>query len=165
QAVKMVTDSNIGDWAQLSRHFPYSLSKRIGLEISFGSLAVGSPLTMSLFFYDGALVHHSRIKIDASEKKVYIGIDATNFKELTTIEPLTISENLLYCTKFVADFEADKYARFLFNNIELDLAEESIFTSEAVEAPRLYVTLNVKNNVAIAGGVYIDSFILTHNEP
>ena len=67
--------------------------------------------------------------------------------------------------KMVVDIEAGEYVRAICFGKEYDLSGIAIYSAASGIAPHLYCESGIKGTTAGGGTVYIDSMIITENEP
>lgn len=140
-------------------------SKRIGIEVSFSYPSTNDYFWIYLYYYDGALVHYGRLRIDFNAKEIAIQDDSDTLIKVIDTGLFLQHYWCFYTVKLVVDFETDKYVRVLFANQEYDASAIAFPTAEDTIAPTLWASYGILPRVSAATDLFVDNYILTQAEP
>lgn len=165
QCVKLSLTAGVGNMAWISRRRSVLAAKVLGIEFSIGSISTVYTITLDFYFEDGEHKFLAEVKIDPLGRKIYIHDgDLLDWREIVAIGQ--VKTGPFYGLKLVCDFDKAKYRRLLFSDMEYDISQYSIEKRVSPTAPCVTSAIFITGTSAIGGGlIYIDSYILTQNEP
>lgn len=166
QAVRVHTDNLADGSVILSHGMPILGSKRLGYEISFSKIPIRLDFYMFTYFHTGLKTYYAGVKLDTWLKKLYLYVPPGVYKEVADSGHLSEANFLFHTWKLVIDFNTLKYVRLLFNHYEHPVPTIALKVVDDVEVtPRIHTELQLLNQDAIGGDVWLDNFIITQNEP
>lgn len=162
---KMVAGSDGDRWAQISRHFPYPVLGRYGLESSVLVDGYLEYLIWTLSRYDGHLAHQFQITYSPGDQEFWVTVPGGSAVDVATDIKLDEDYGLFHTIKLVGDFVTGNYVRLIINNAEYDLSAFSEHTFAAETNPYVFVVLTVQSLEGVNATVFVDDIIVTQNEP
>lgn len=153
------------EYVDIHKSLNVFVSKRIGLEISFGKPHTNANFILCLIYYDGAQSHMAYVWVDINAQEIHL-TDGVAGDVVVANTGLFLDQTwLFYTIKVVVDFGTDKYVRLLFANKEYDISNRLLTIAGSVTAPTLWVMMRNDNRLALGSDLYLDNYILTQDEP
>lgn len=174
QAIKLHTPAVAGAIMYIEKHAMVTVSKRLGVEISFSDYTVTgiSPfpihcrLKIVLTYFDGTNAFSSTLFITPVLGELHIEDDEGVAEILIAkLKQLPDTPNLFFTIKLVIDAETGKYTRLLFSQNEYDLSQYGLYVYADARAPFIQTRLVLENVGATANDIWLDDYIFTQNEP
>lgn len=137
---------------------------RIGLEVSFLLDSVIDTFTMQAILRDGTNQIQVAIRYDETAQRQQFLNGSGVFQDLQTINMENL-DTLFHTCKFVFDSQKVEYVRVAFDNISFDLKGTPAFQQASAIGPNIQVQLALVGRTGQNDTLFIDDFILTHNEP
>ncbi len=164
-SAKLTGGSTLGRYAQIYYRLPLPPLSKIGVECSVRIVDAVEEIGIDVSYWDGTNEHYAALKyLPVSNKWQYCN-SAGTWSDLLTAVKLNEIANLFHAAKLVFDPEADKYVRALISGQEVDMsAYGSVLEPDATD-PMLEVWFKVKSESGLNGVAYLDSIIVTINEP
>jgi len=164
-SLKLTGGSNGGLYSQASWYFHEPIYSKMGMELQFQLYSGVGYVRLYFLILDGVTEHRGSVQYDyANEKWQYLN-SAEAYVNLITGIRLDVTEVLFHPAKLVVDFVHDKYQRLVLGDQEVDMSDLSLFTESNPTSPRLEATVTVFSVSGSNGKIYVDSVILTQNEP
>jgi len=116
-------------------------------------------------YLDGAYYHRVQWRWDVELGKLEVFDEDGNWQVVETDLQFYHNPSLFNYIKLVADFDTDYYVRGLFNSIEVDLSAYPIWKEENDLGEALNCRIWVYSLDGYNDIVYVDSAIITVNEP
>lgn len=164
-SMKMVTDATSGE--SCSAHY-YVIGKISGKLGSVMMLRTSDPNTyyhIHLYKYDGTNVSRATIKVNNSDGKVYYGYPAPTNLVGTIDMYLGSASRQFVPIKLVVDFDNNKYDHVIVGNTEIDLSSYSTNIAASAIDPNLMCYVSFYTGANFSYTAYLDSVIITDNEP
>jgi len=164
-SMKMVTGATSGNSCSAHYYISGITAGKIGMLAMLRATYPHTYYYIHLYKYDGTNVSRATIKIDNNDGKVYYGYPSpTNL--VGTIKMYLDSVSLQFIPiKLVVDFDADKYDHIIVGNTEIDLSSYSVNTDTSGLDPHLMIYLSFYTGENLSRTAYLDSVIITENEP
>jgi len=164
-SVKMTPGSDANRLVDLYRYFPYPKATKFGFEVCFTVTTNVEYIQIILIFRDGTNVYTASVRYDESAKKFEYQDSAGNWQELLTSKNLIASTYAFHTMKLVVDADSKKYVRFLINDSEVSMSGYGVWPVASTSAPMLQPWVRITADAGTNPNVYLDSAILTQNEP
>lgn len=150
--------------SDLLHRSPLLTLSRIGLEVSFLLDSVIDTFTMQAILRDGTNQIQVAIRYDETAQRQQFLNGSGVFEDLQTINMENL-DTLFHTCKFVFDSQKVEYVRAVFDNISFDLNGVPAFQQVSAIGPNIQVQLGLVGRTGQNDTVFVDDFILTHNEP
>jgi len=165
QGVKIYSSGALGDNAYMKKGFIALPSKRIGIEISFSQASNKTSFQAKLDYYNGSHQYKCWVKLDFTDNKIYYRNGGGNYTELIeTAKPLIYAWTFTPL-KLVGDFDTGHYVKLILGSVEYDMTALTMTPIVDTTYPRLFIEYRLDREVAGAGQIFLDDFILTQDEP
>lgn len=162
---KMTGGSTSSRIAQLRKDIPLPPLSKVGLEFHFRLGDNVEYVTAWIDYYDGVDEHVGGIRYDVVNEKYQYYNSAASWTDLLTNVKQGSVANFFYAVKFVFDPEDDFYVRALLYGQEADMSSYASETEANATDPRIRIDIRVTSTAGQNGWIYIDSIIITQNEP
>ncbi len=164
-SAKIQTGAASGNLMDLHHYMPLPVESKIGFEAHFSIQEHVGEIIFFLYIYDGTDEITAGVKyLPGTDKWQYYNVGGT-WSDLFTSMALLEYKECFHMVKFVVDYETGEYVRAIANERALALPGVGAYPTTVGHAPQLTVHVEVKNDDANAGIAYIDSLIITQNEP
>lgn len=164
-SVQLTTGGINTNGASVTHLQSYPVLGNMGLECSF-HLASANPtlLTMGLQLYSGTTLRYMALRYNPVTAEIqYLNNSATFTTVFTGVTP---TSGLFHTLKMVADFDAAKYLRVVFDNQVADLSAQNLYSEVNALTASLAVFLgHATIGATVATPAYLDDVIVTQNEP
>lgn len=164
-SVKVNLPADASAYARIYRSLPYPVSSRIGFEFNATSDTNLNALIGYLTFYTGAYKITFALKFDIPGGKVYYLNALGVWTLIASNVYMYYAGGLFHRGKFIVDLPNLKYLRYSISTGTVSMADLAPFITADTTLAHMYVELYVTGNVSGAIEVYLDSFIITQNEP
>ncbi len=137
----------------------------VGLEFSFSLDASTGSLTCCVAWYSGGVYYEAKVEYDRQNSRLYY-IDAAGVAQL--LDASLVRHNCIYpehTMKLVADMALLDYVRVMFDERAYDLRGEPVRAQPIGGSDRWYFEITHVGVPAANPTVYVDSLIITQNEP
>jgi len=165
QCVKMTVGTSASSVAIIYRTLSYPSKSKLGLEMAFTNEDNIDYVVMGINLYDGAYKHAAEIRYVPSTSELKYQDSDGNFQTFATITGLKDDLAMFNIWKLVADFESEKYTRFILNDTTYDLSSYAYRKTANVTAKYLYIFIQLLSNTGSASSIRVDNAIVTQNEP
>lgn len=165
QSAYFVTAAAAGAWANLQHSWPLVRLGRIGAEfwIWLTSFTPGY-FRMYLQIYDGTNISVTELRLDSQARTATIVTPAGNIVVATFCFNSVFNE-VWIPVKLVVDMDTDLYTRLMIGPDEYDLSAHALVPGGASTDEQIWSSLRLVGGAIGAMSAYLDSFILTQNEP
>ena len=165
----MVTPSNTIQYVSLTAVVENPIATTsIGFESAFSKHDDHNDILFSVSVYDGTNSYTAAMKIYVSNKRLqYLDKDFA-YQDVASDIELEDDWNdvpVFYHLKFVFNLSTRKYVRCLLANNEYDLSDYPLYTTTSATPPSMHLEIKKRSNTGVALRSYIDSMLLTRNEP
>lgn len=163
--VKLTAGSNLTQLAGLRYRRGLPVSSRLGLEFSFTIAAETNYWEWSILHYVDTAVWTSTVRYDYVNSRLEVWDDVLGWHIFQTEVYLHRHDQSWHTGKLVADLRNRQYVRFLLDENEWGL---SVYAPVETVVPAAYALYWQGTHVGNAGqnpSAYMDSVILTQNEP
>lgn len=162
---KLVTGDALNDYCILYKYLPYPVLSKIGLEISWYMEQNMDQIAFDIFLYDGTYEWDAGVKWKRSNNTWYY-IDGNGYYiALTPTVNYSEGSTRFNSVKIVADFVEKEYIRLIANNLSCDLSGKGLSSLPSAINPQLMAYIFTRTNTNASCIVYLDSMIVTQNEP
>ena len=138
---------------------------KMGMEVLFQLIAGVEYVRLRFRIFDGTVQHWGSVQYDDVNNKWQYLNDGGSYVDLITGIRLDATEGLFHPVKLVIDPEGDKYVRLVLEDQDVDMSGFSLYTEDAGTEPRHEAAVTVLSRVGATGCIYLDSVILTKDEP
>ena len=164
-SVKCRTGNSTGDYAGIRKFIPYPVLSPIGCELSFQNTTAITYWELILGLYDGTHFTSARLYIDPINSRIRIFVPVTGYVDVITDIDLHIAANMFHTIKIVGDFSTGKYVRAIVNNYSVDLSAHTLRSEDDPTGSHIMIEFQGYTNIDASRDYYIDSVIVTQNEP
>lgn len=164
-SVKCVTAASIGAEAGVRKRMSFLKFSKIGVEFTFTETTVDHYTALLLEIYDGSYKHTASIRYDEKNLRLIWYDSAGNWQLLKDQVSLSTADKVFHSMKLVIDPTTGKYVRGMCDSYEIDMADKEYSQPASTEAPYICASVSYIANIAESLTGYIDSLIITQNEP
>jgi len=164
-SLKMTCGSDDVMGAKATYQVPYLHLSKFGLEYAFTFDPSLKYHYFDLLIRDGTTRYTYSILFFIQDGK--IGVKHSDNTRYTFVTDLNLETDafLFHHGKLVVDAENKEYVRFLYDNQSFDLSEYAPYETEDTDPPYLEVSVEVRANNDTKPVSYIDTVLITRNEP
>lgn len=138
---------------------------RVGFESSWSRADGGLSPSMRYEFYSGSQLLEFGLRYDDPAGALQYLDDTEAWVTFATIGALFEGAQLFQTAKFVVDLDAAAYVRAILNDVEYDLSAAAGFVQANATSQRIVTVLQAEDLTGSQTALYVDSVILTQNEP
>jgi len=164
-SAKLVCGSTLVQSAGLHKRMMLPVASALGFECSFSLQEDLDYITLSLNSYDGTNLSSGQIMIDYTNNRIRYLNAAGGQTDLITAITWNNLDDMFYTIKFVCDYTAIEYVRFIFGNTTVDMAGVGMSVAANATYPRLDIFIDAIGDAAKNAEFYVDDVIITQNEP
>lgn len=169
-SMELTTPAVAGDTVSVFRSVAQPpTTTSIGLEAAFTKDDNHRYIDIGTYIYDGTHMYNGIIRIDVQNSKLQYRNTSNTWTDFATgvdISQFGVAGTLLFHhAKLVIDVEGHKYVRFTLDSIEYDISDYSFYYTTSAVGRQFTMYAEYHSNLASAEVSYIDSVILTRNEP
>jgi len=165
QSVKLLTGAVVYDYAQIERYFPRFATGKQGIEVAFSNEAKNYVFSMNLYLRRTTFTYDPKVDINFNENSVALYASDGSWHDVLTDIEFSDTVNLFHHLKVVIDTNIHKYVRVMVDRHEVNVEEYGLPTTTLPTDESDGVRLRARTYATEAGKVYLDSLILTQNEP
>jgi len=163
--VRLEAGLGAADWAGVDKQLPFPIASGIGLEFSFAGTLTGGWYFARLSGRDAAGLFHAEVEIDIATGNVQY-MDAGGILVPLVTVTLNLGPPVVHhVLKLVIDFVSHEYVRCIVDDLETPMAGINYDWAGAVGARELLARCGFRLPAAAATSGYIDTIIVTQNEP
>jgi len=162
---KIVTGIETNDYAYITQELAFPVLSKLGIEVCWHLKQNLSTYYIVMHLYDGATRWDAMVRW-------YYGDDTWEYEDgvagWTALSPVALhpgGTEVFNFTKLVADFENHEYCRLIDNNLVYDLKGKPLPSVASAIPPMLKPFINPFTIGISSCIVYLDSIIITQNEP
>jgi len=163
--VELVELGEVGHGAIVYKYLPVPVQSWIGIEATFMPDMVTESAEIWLIGSDGVTTWEAAVRFDPQTGNVayWTGAGAwVNFGSIPTFLMITYPP---YTMKFVMDYLTHVYVRAILDNVEWDIAHVPVVNAGVVTNVYLRGMVEVHAVADETTHMYVDSLIITQNEP
>lgn len=164
-SLKLIAGTADEDEIIVARGIQPLVAGKVGLEVSFSKDTPYSYIYIEMYLYDGSKIWYVRIRYDSELHDLAYYNSTPGWTDIDTDVRLYEDIKCFHTIKVVADFNTNKYVRVLVNQIEHDISTADLYSDDALDLKHLAFGVTLEKNGAGTATSYIDSVILTQNEP
>ena len=151
--------------AYMSHYFNISVLSKMGFEFSWVNTSHPYWLGLKISLYDRTYLHQPEILCYPGEAHIDYRDENSNMQYLTTNFTFRDHPWVFHTIKLVLDFTTKKYLRLIADDTEFDMSTFQYPLEASSYAPHGWMTIFVASYNATPPTYYIDSAIITTNEP
>lgn len=154
--------------ASITKTLPLPVLGKIGAEISFSFVAWAPIDYIYLWMYlnTRTQIFTVAVRYDRANDEIQYRDSAANWVTVTAEQiALFEEETCFHSLKMVADFVTGEYTRVIINNAEYDLSGIAMQVTPVAVTPQLVIFIVAEGRPTFNDIAYIDSCIVTQNEP
>lgn len=165
-ALKLLAGTTGAMDAAIIRHFQVFTNPRFGVEFSILPLTTFDTLEINIWTMKAARQWNAVLTIDQGAGKVYISNEPGFLIPIATWYPHTVLHDHYSYFKLIGDFDAQKYVRLLYNDVEYDLSAYTLIETAPGETPEYTgVNLVLTGQASPQAILQVGHVIVTANEP
>ncbi len=164
-AARLVAGAAVGRYGLLEWYGAVPVMGRFGWECSFSLPSTIGSLDVILGVRDGTTFWRGWIQWDDATNELKYVDAAYSYQVIRSGVELDHNANTFHVLKVVLDVEAGEYVRVILDDTEDDLSGIPCYQSASTWAPLFLNSVQVSGRAAATSTVYLDSVILTQNEP
>ena len=160
----LVSGTTVGKSAQVRFYGEYAPADRVGLEVGFSVSTQPDYIYFDLRVWDGSRVHRLYARLNNATDKLQILNSVPAYVDVCTFWRPDVPQ-LSYRVKFVADLSTQRWVRVLSRGVEYDVS--AVATDGVASDATAYfeATVVAREDGATSHTIYVDSVIVTTNEP
>lgn len=139
-------------------------SSRVGGSMRFSLKDSPAYIQIGLTAQMGDVSHYGKVRVDLANDKLQYYDSVGAWQNAGDID-IWAKDYVFYSFKLVIDNDTGKYVRVLVNDVEFDLSAYDLVNTGGAYNPLLSFTMDVYGSSGQTDGAYVDSFIVTCNEP
>ena len=165
QSVLLTAGSDGGQTVQIFRSVGTPSGNLVGIEFSLITDSLPASVRLDVDFYDGTNIRSFRLFLDYTNDRVQINRDVGGL--VTVLDPLDWfgGNFVVHTVKLVVNRSTGAYVRFFLDNRSVDLSNFTGAGDTNTRGPSVETRIYNNGDSGVNDTVYIDDFILTHNEP
>ena len=160
----LVSGTTVGKSAQVRFYGEYAPADRVGLEVGFSVSTQPDYIYFNLRVWDGTRVHQLYTRLNNTTDKLQILNSAVVYVDVCAFQRPDVPQ-LSYRVKFVADLSTERWVRVLSRGVEYDVSAVETRSADSDATPYFEATAAAQEDGATSHTIYIDSMIVTTNEP
>lgn len=165
-SIKLTFDNTQHVRQYINKSFPYVGNNKVGVEvIFFGETNNPETIDLILVVENSDAQYQAGIRLDPDNGKLYLLDENNDYIEVADYNTFVLSAGYPVVTKFVIDIANQTYDVIRINNENLDATGYPLLTLTGVLGDFMRVRIGGLNDTGQADVIYIDSFILTVDEP
>ena len=164
-SAKFVAGSDVLRDAVIGRYLGYPVYARHGLEAAVAWGANVEYVRLDVQYWDGVTGYRSAIRYDPVNDDFEYMDAAGAWPDIDADRPLPDSDYVFHHLKFVTDVSKGEYCRALLDDAEYSLAGIPIYSTPSVTDPIMFVAIYIFSTPGNNAVGYVDSVIVTQNEP
>lgn len=166
QALKLLTDIGVDQYANMGKYLYTLGSRRLGAECHFSNPSDDSKITLYIYSWNGIITYQGWVIVDIQTGIVSIRCPADENTVIATGFSFPQENFAFIPLKLVGDFENGEYVRLMLGNVEYDISSYEIWSVASAVSPRDYQSVQItnKSDTELAN-CWIDNYIWTQNEP
>lgn len=162
---KLIAGSEVWGEAYCYYDVLYPELTKMGSEYNFSFDNSVSYIEFYTGLYTPTRFYLALVKLDLVNKKLQIRNSAGSWLDIVTVLPIYASEYLFHSMKIVNDFTTGYYSRMIFDSITYNLSSYLIGYTVGSYNVHIDWRFHIVTKVGYNGIAYLDSTILTRNEP
>jgi len=164
-SVKCTTGNKTGDYAGIRKLLPYSVLSKFGFELSFTPTTLIDYYDMQIRVYTGAKLLYGDLHLDVVDDRIQIYKNPAGWKTVKDSFAPHVVGGLFHTVKLVADFEAEKWTRIIFNEETIDVSGYDLASTVATDVDaHIYAQFRHYTATDSTRSCYYDDAIITQNE-
>jgi len=160
----LTSGTTVGKSAQIRTYGEYAPADRVGLEVGFSVSTQPDYIYFDLRVWDGSRVHQLYARLNNATDKLQILNSALAYVDVCTFQRPDVPQ-LSYRVKFVADLDAERWVRVLSRGVEYDVSAVVTRAADSDATAYFEATVAVQEDGVTSHTIYVDSMIITTNEP
>lgn len=164
-SLKLVPGSEADSWAGYWYYLPYPFFKKVGLEAAFTVDTETAHFELFFRLYDGTYYYEAAIRYDETNKRVLYYQEPGTWVELIANTPLYKDDANFHVMKMILNLEDMTYHRVLLDSWSWVTGGLDMYTTEDTISKRIYFAVTHYGNTGHNPVSYVDSVIITQNEP
>lgn len=164
-AVKLTGGSDALQDAAITRWHPYPRGARIGLSVAVAWESNVDYIRLDLNFRTTTHLWYSAVRYDPGAQDFEYRDSAGAWQDIDASKPLNEDDHSFHIFKHVIDVTAQEYVRAFLDDEEYDLSGVGLQSTAVGTTPAVYITVYCFSDAGHNAVAYVDSVILTENEP
>lgn len=164
---ELTAGSDSERYARISRHLPFPVAGKIGLEFSFTLDPETDHIRASIGWYDGTYVRGWTVNYDLPNTTLSCGGADGQHTDLKTDLSLRVDDEQFHTIKLVADLEDEEFSRVLCNALSYTPTTAAI--GKGADATHAHLVIIIWHYSvaapAVNPNIWVDNVIVTQNEP
>jgi len=151
--------------AKIHRRLAYPVLDKMGLEWAIACPTGIDSVLWQIMLYDGTYRREYKVKYVQAEEKLYYWDQNGAYVEFASGVVMPTSWNCYSVVKMVINAVAGKYHRHVFNNQTFPMSAYLPNPVSDSESPNMSIEIQVEGDGTTSRDFYVDSCIVTQNEP
>lgn len=164
-SLALTAGSDAGHYCVLQHQLPVPFSPSIGVEFQYRITTLTSACYAYYVTYIGSIRYFISLKIDYDSQELQVVIHDGSYVPIHTFSTDRVLGIGVAQCKLVANIETGYYSRVLFEEIELDISDYSLYALASSSDPALFIQFQNLGRLSYNDIVYIQHMIVTSNEP
>ncbi len=167
---KMTLAADLGGSIAIDRNEAGMLTDRMGLQCSFAgenSSFEYAYFHMRMSIIKDGYLHTVEVRLNVNTGALEYYNSSAGWTQFA-VRPgnrIVTDPYAWYTAKIVADFDTNKYVRFMFSGTEYDLSAAELYVEANSSPEAASITLEMNPRTADGAICYVDDIVLTNNEP
>lgn len=164
-SIKLTTRPVFYSFTQIERFIPYPHISRIGYEYAFSFDEDVNTIWSRIAVYTGTVRHSAAFKYLPQTQELQIYTKAQVWVPVKTNVVLDADPRHFHRLKIVIDLTTETWVRLLLDDIYLDLSAHAYYLPDDESNPKAHFAFYLRTNVTEHRSAYLDSVIITQDEP
>lgn len=160
----LTSGTTVDKSAQIRTYGEYAPADRVGLEVGFSVSTQPDYIYFDLRVWDGSRVHQLYGRLNNATDKLQIFNSALAYVDVCTFQRPDVPQ-FSYRVKFVADLGAERWVRVLSRGVEYDVSAVVTRAADSDATAYFEATVVAQEDGVTSHTIYVDSMIVTTNEP
>lgn len=164
-SLKLTGGSNSARFAMCQAVLTYPDPSKMGVECNISFNNEADSIQTKIYLYSGSAVYSCIIKIDITNNKLQLYDRNNTWQDIATSLNLLASDYNFHSLKAVGDFVNGNYIRVILDGVSYDISSHLLGYEVSTTNPQLTVHVVNGSKSGYNGIAYLDSVIITRNEP
>ncbi|MBU2060164.1 MAG: hypothetical protein KKB38_20835 [Gammaproteobacteria bacterium] len=166
QAVKLTAVVGEDNETAIYKDLYTLTSRRMGVEVSFSNFPRDAELFIYIYHYDGTYKYQAEARFNHVDERLRVRDSDGTLPVIAEDLIFPIANFCFIPFKLVVDFSTEQYVRILLGNTEYDVSAYGSYKEVDATSVRDTIQVRLRNRSdSVAANVWLDSLILTQNEP
>jgi len=164
-SIKLTAGTQVNGAARIWRDVAFATTSRVGFEFAFQTVSTARYVTIVMRLYGTGGLLQADVRLDLIAHKIQVWTPAMSWQDAGDIPSGVGLANSFNVVKVVLDFTEQRYARGIFNNLEVPLDFDIPLTAPLIDIVNIRAGVQIDGTGVSNEAIYADDFIITINEP